>query len=295
VLFFSIVGIAAGFFTYGIPSYKSFFWTSDLLVVLFSFFLADMFFLFTHEFTHFCVTKAVGGEAVMRIGYRYIYLVAETESYHLGVVTKKQRYLVYLSGSIMDLLIVGLIYWFLLATRVLGFTIGQGYNFLIAIILLELIAVIWQFDAFLETDMYNFLSEYLGIENLRNDALKYISLHTKKWKKILFFPIKRLLLFFAKDYTVSSDDLRLLNKSDKRKLFIYVLFLIAGIVFTTLEYIFYTIPALFTFISTVSTDIIRTTQHFDLISLTKSSLVMVLITYQYFLLLYLRIRKKKTS
>jgi hypothetical protein len=193
----------------------------------------------------------------------------------------------------MDIFTVGLMYWFLIVTAVFSINIGQIHNFLIALILLQCIGIIWEFDVFLETDMYNFLSEYLNMENLRNDAIKYITLHTKKWKRILLFPVKRLLQFFLKDNAESSDDLRFLSKGEKRKLFIYVLFLIVGILFTTFEYLFYTIPIDVTYVSYGINDVIKAIQQLDIILLTKSIAVITLITYDYFLLLYLRMKVKR--
>jgi len=243
---------------------------------------------FIHEFAHLCATKAVGGEAMMRMSYRYIYIVAETESYHLGVVPRKKRYLVYLAGSIMDLFIVGLLYWVLIATEYLHLNIGQLHNFFIALILSEFLAVIWQFDAFLETDVYNFLSDYLGMENLRNDAIKFIALHTKTWKKVLLTPVRRLLLAFSSDYTKTSDDLRLLNKSERKKLFLYVIVLIAGMTFTTLEFIFYNIPRDYTFIAEALRSIIFSIKQLDGIAILKSTIIVVLVLFDYVLLLLLK-------
>ena len=271
VLAISITGIIMGFIVNGIPSYKSFFWTPDIFVVFVSLFIADIFLITAHELAHFLATKAVGGEAVMRLSYRYIYIVAETESYHLGVVPKRERYLVYLAGTFMDLFIVGTIYWFLIAAKLLNIELGSAYNFFIAVILINFMGTLWLFDVFLETDMYNFLSEYLGMENLRNDALKYITLHTKRWKRVLLFPVKRVLLLFPKNYADTSDDLRLLSKSERRKLFIYVFVLIIGMMLTSLEFIFYTIPRDYTYLAAAVRDLLLAVKNVDITSFSRSS------------------------
>lgn len=284
----SLAGLFVGFLTYGIPTYKSFFWSSDLFINVCSIFIIGNLLLFIHELAHFCVTRAVGGEAVMRISYRYIYIVAETQSYHLGVVSKKLRYLVYLSGSIMDLIIAGFLYWFLVIANILHIPVGQVHDFTVAIILIQLVGLIWQFNVFLETDMYNFLSEYLGIENLRNDALKYISLHTTKWKRFFLSPIKGVLRFFRTDYLELSDDLRLLNQSEKKKLFIYIFVLIIGMVFTSLEFVFYTIPRDLTFLTEAVQDFLITFRRIDFVSLLKPLIIILIILLDYILLLFLR-------
>lgn len=291
LLAISFVGIFLGIRFNGIPSYQSFFWTDDIFTVFVSLFMVDFFLIVIHEGAHFLYTKAVGGEAVMRINYRYIYIVAETESYHLGVVPKRLRYLVYLSGSIVDLILIGLIFWFLSIAKIFGWELGLIHNFFIALILSQALAIIWQFNVFLETDMYNFISEFLGMENLRNDAIKYIVSHTKRWKKILLFPVKKTLMFFAKDSYNSGDDFRMLSKSEKKKLFIYVLVLVMGMIFMTIQFIFYTIPRDYTYIVDAVNGLIRTAGTLDVLLILKSVIITVLVLFDYVLLIFLKIKE----
>ena len=250
-------------------------------------FLVDILFLFIHEFAHFCTTKAVGGEAIMRISYRYVYIVAETECFHLGVLTKKQRYLIYLAGITIDIFIVGVLYWFLFISKIANIHLGLLYNFFIAVILLELLGIVWQSNVFLETDLYNFLSEYLSIDNLRSDAIKYIKLQTKKWKQVLFFPFQQVLLFFLQNRLQATDDLRVLSKSEKNKLRIYVIFLIGGLLFITIEFIFYSIPRDFTFIVISLRDMMQPAKNKD-ITVIKSLFIICLVLLDYVLLVILK-------
>lgn len=289
IILFSVSGTIVGLFMNGIPVYKDFFWTSDIFTVFVSLFLADIILLFLHESSHFIATKAVGGEALMRLNYRYIFVVAETESYHLIIVPKKERYLVYCIGMIWDLFIIGLIYWIFAYTKLFHINIGILYNFLLAIILMQVIGIIWEFNIFLETDVYNFLSEYLGFENLRTDAFK--SMMSR-------FPKSNLLHLFrhffqTDDLAQEGDDLRMMSSAARKKLFIYIYILIGGLIVITLQYIFYSIPRDITYIVDGIKDTIVALRPFDPIVFFKSIIVIFLVSYDYFLLFYLKIISKK--
>lgn len=288
LLFISGVSIITGLIIYGLPTYKSFFWTSDIFMVFVSLFIGYIIFTFLHESAHFLFTKAVGGEAVMRINYRYLYIVAETDSYHLGVVPKNMRYMVYLSGVMLDLVIIGAIYWILLIAKFYNIQLGSIYHLLSALVITQIISLLWQLNVFLETDLYNFLSEYLGIENLRNDVLKYIELHTKKWKKVLLFPVSRILLFFSSEYSESSDDLRMLHKSERRSLQIYIIVLVVGMFLITGEFILYTLPRDYIYLTEATLDLLMALKSLDFISVFKYLVIIILVSLNYILLLFLK-------
>lgn len=288
LLFISGVSIITGLIIYGLPTYKSFFWTSDIFIVFVSLFIGYIIFTFLHESAHFLFTKAVGGEAVMRINYRYLYIVAETDSYHLGVVPKNMRYMVYLSGVMLDLVIIGAIYWILLIAKFYNIQLGSIYHLLSALVITQIISLLWQLNVFLETDLYNFLSEYLGIENLRNDVLKYIELHTKKWKKVLLFPVSRILLFFSSEYSESSDDLRMLHKSERRSLQIYIIVLVVGMFLITGEFILYTLPRDYIYLTEATFDLLMALKSLDFISVFKYLVIIILVSLNYILLLFLK-------
>jgi hypothetical protein len=291
IILFSISGTIVGMLINGIPSYSNFFWTSDLFTVFVSLFIIDILLIFIHESSHFIATRAVGGEALMRINYRYVFIVAETESYHLTIVPKQKRYLVYFAGMMCDLFIVGLIYWFFVYTNLTHMHIGIIHNFLLAVILMQILGIIWEFNIFLETDVYNFLSEYMGFENLRSDAFKSVSHHLAKWKLSFLSPIKRF--FTSENITTESDDLRLMDKATRKKLLIYIFVLIGGLIFVTLQYIFYSIPRDVTFILEGMKDASLASHPFDPVTFFKSVIVIILVVYDYFLLFYLKIISNK--
>jgi putative peptide zinc metalloprotease protein len=273
---FIITGILLGFITNGIPTYKSYFWTSDLFVVFISLFFVNYVLVFLHEFAHFIVTKAVGGQAVVRLSYRYLYVVAETESYHLGVLPKSKRYMVYFAGMIFDCLLIAFLYWFIIFSKILHSNVSVLDSFFLALILCEITGIIWQFDIFLETDMYNFLTEYLNIEYIRNDAIKYIEQSSEKWNKIFYESLKKYLKFAAHNYRNDSDDLRLLSYNDRKKIKIFILLLVIGLISSTLIFVFYSIPRDIIYVFQSLTSVSQAYHKENIIALIKSTIIIVL-------------------
>ncbi len=274
-----------------LPSYKQFFWTSDLFLVYISLFLIQIFLVFMHEAGHFIATKAIGGEATMRISYRYLSLVAETESYHMAVAPRVFRYFVYFAGMAVDFFIISLSYWILFLSNNLHWNIPLLSALLPAIILIEIGALIWQYNAFLETDMYNFLSDFLKEENLRINTQKYLTLKIAKIR--LLKPIKNIGSQILAKADMPPDDFRFLTKTGRRHFVFYALILVSGMVLMTANYLLFIIPREITFISKSTQMVTHSFLKNDLIGLIKNVILFVLVIYQYLLLIWLRIRKNK--
>jgi len=276
------------------PSYKQFFWTNDLFVVFLSLFLISSFFLFIHETGHFIATKAVGGEATMRLSNRYLSLVAETESYHLAVVPKVLRYFVYFNGMFVDFFIIAGLYWLLFIISKFNFSFIILEKLIFAVILLLINAIIWQYNVFLETDMYNFLSDYLGEENLKINAEKFLGLKIKKWQKPSLKGPKQMLLklFMNKNVEQEGEDFRFVSKTEKKHFLIYSLILTSGIIFMTLNYAFFIIPREIVFFASSFQNIILALKKTDFIELIKNIILLFLISFQYILLMVIHFRKK---
>ncbi len=296
LLIFIISGLFLGIFKFSSHlSYKSFFWHPDIFIVFISLFVAGLILMVIHEFAHFFATKAIGGEAVMRFDHRAFYIVAETESYHLAVVPRELRYVVYVAGITIDLVTIACIYWFCYVSALLGISLGIVYGYLHAIVLLQIISIIWEFNLFLETDVYLFISDMLKMDNLRNDSLKYMYSHLKKIKlRFLRACIEMLFKLFSKYSNYSSiDDLRFFNKQDKRKLFYYCLLMVLGFVFIVLQFVFLSLPRELIFIVGSIKGIFEAFQYADWMLLLKQAALLFLLTYQYLLLVYIRINKRR--
>lgn len=273
------------------PSFRQYFWTKNMLVVYFSLFLLETLFVFLHEFVHFAVTLAVGGQARVRISNRFINLVAETESYSLSLVDKPKRYLVYLSAMAFNLSVISIIYLLLGQTSFyLSFTTRA---LLQAIVLLNIQGVIWQFNLFLQTDLYNFISDFLENDNLHNNSMLFI---IEKIQKSRFLsPLSKTLnLKKIKTKLIpDADDIDILDISERRHLILYSILFIAGIIFISLQYLAFIIPRDLFFISTSINEIIKAVTIKNLSGILGSLALIFLVTWKYFALGIIYLKKNQ--
>ncbi len=294
---FILSGLAIGLYSgQYFPTYKHYFWTDDIFVVIISLQLLGFLLLLLHEMGHFIVTKAIGGEALMRFSHRYIYFIAETESYHIAEVPKEMRYLVYFAGMLVDFFIIALCYWLMLAADSNILPLGFLRTVLPAVILLNIQGIVWQYNAFLRTDMYNFLSDFLDHENLHANTVRYIARRMLSLEKLLNnqFPgfIRKAIL--GNPEIDDSDDLRILRKQEKKQVSIYSFVLVTGLLFISVQFIFFILPRELTFVSYAAQGLLTALQNFDILNVFKSLFVISMMVYQYFFVLFL-VHKSKHS
>lgn len=227
-----------------LPAYTDFFWTPDLFVVAVTTTVIGWLTLYIHELAHFFATKAVGGESVVRFSNRFIFLVAETEHYHLWVIPKVYRYFVYFAGMFIDMLIIAVIIWTFKICEILGIPLGTWANLLSVIILIEITGIVWEFSVYLETDIYNFLSDYFDQDNLYSDTKHFLNIHLSGLRRGILKPFTSPLLnlFLRPGKSETLNDQRTFTRRQKNIFLTYSLFFIVGLVLTSLVYLFYTLP-----------------------------------------------------
>ncbi|MBP7928161.1 hypothetical protein KAZ57_03370, partial [Patescibacteria group bacterium] len=242
---YMLLGIVAGIVTTKhLPNYLDFFWTSDLFVISIVGSIVGWTLIFNHELAHFIVAKACGAESLVRYSNRYTVLVMVTEHFHLSVVDKPLRYLVYLSGMYMDILLIATVYWIFTVCNLVGIDLGIYELFLNSVILFLLAGVISEFNLYLETDVYNFFTDYLNQDNLYNDTKKYLSQRANKWKNPILLPLRNILkkVMFTQNRLVQANDLRIMSKGQKRVLHMFSLYYILGILMATAMLLVVTLP-----------------------------------------------------
>ncbi len=295
---FIVSGLGVGLYTQGyFPTYRNYFWTSDIFMVIISLQLLGFLLLLSHELGHFIVTKAIGGEAIMRFSHRYIYFIAETESYHIAEVPKEMRYLVYFAGMFVDFLVIALCYWLMLAADTHFIELGTLRSILPAVILLNIQGIVWQYNAFLRTDMYNFLSDFLDHENLHANTVRFIARRLQSVEKSLHIQFPRFIrnAVLENAEIKESDDLRILRKGEKKQISIYSFILITGIIFISIQFIFFILPREFTFVGYATEGLIKALQNADTVNAFKSLFVISMMIYQYFFVLFLVHKSKHTN
>ncbi len=300
LLFITYIFIVSGIYLtlshpHYLPTYNDFFWTNDYFYVLLFSEIIAIAVLLIHEFAHFFVTKAVGGEARMRIDNRYLDLVAETDQYHLALIPKVYRYFVYGAGMYTDLFIIATIMWVYQISQLFNFQLGFIGNLLPVIVLIEIMGIVWQFSAFLETDLYNILCAYWSQDNLYIDTKHFLSLRISHWHNPGIVWLKRFFLrtIFQMKFFSEANDLRYFTHKERRQFLTYGIFYVAGILFNTLLFIFVSIPLTILFLKGGITSLWWAARTLNLIEIVKSLLILFILMYSDMLLLGILIRKLK--
>lgn len=276
-----------------IPTYKNYFWSSNLFLVYVVNFIIGYGVVFIHELAHFITSKAVGAESRTRFSTRFIFLTVETEHYHLALIPRRLRYVVYLSGVYCDLLIICLSFYILAIVDRFSLQFGFGINLLQVAMLSSLGGIIGNLWVFMETDFYNLISDYFDYQNLYNDFRKYIFLKAKRWKSYLLYPFKYILtkIFYTPQVLSEADLLSQLTKKEKRTLRFYALFVLCGLFAITFMTFFFTLPRDVIFLggSLHSMYEAYVTNNFTLFI--QSIIIFLLVSSEYVILFYLLTRK----
>jgi hypothetical protein len=141
-----------------------------------SYFLFTIFIIAEHEFVHFVIAAGYGVKGRFSLSNRLNFLVVESKFPNMYSISRKRRIAVFLSGTLTDLATTGVLYFLLI----------QSNSLLIKqFILLEWVAILWQFLFYMKTDFYFVIKELVGIENLYTYAKeRFFGLLKLKWKTL---------------------------------------------------------------------------------------------------------------
>jgi hypothetical protein len=147
------------------PTYKSFFFTEHITLIPIALALGQMPMLLIHEGYHALAARRRGLPSTLGIGRRYYYLVAETRLDALYSVPRRQRYLPFFAGSLIDAVSVGAFTLAGAASRQLGAPSWLS-GLLLAFALSGLLRIAWQLMFYLETDVYFAINTASGCTDL---------------------------------------------------------------------------------------------------------------------------------
>src|SRR3989344_2995184 len=242
---YMVSGILLGvLITKHIPSYIDFFWTEDLFFISIVGAVVGWGLVLTHESAHFFVAKAVGAESTLRFSSRFFDLVMITDHFHLAVLDKPFRYMVYLSGMYIDMLLAATIYWVFIASWAFSVNLGILGPFLNSIFLSLVVGVVWEFNMYLETDTYNFFSDSLDQDNLYNNTKKYLYNRVRQWRNPLLILLRDLLIrfMFSRKRLSETDDMRLFSPNERKIIHFFSIYYIIGLVVSTILFFTITLP-----------------------------------------------------
>ncbi|KKQ43639.1 MAG: hypothetical protein US62_C0045G0011 [Candidatus Woesebacteria bacterium GW2011_GWA1_37_8] len=293
---YSITGILLGVTVLQhVPTYKDFFWTDDLFIISIVGAIVGWALIFNHELAHFIFAKAVGADSIVRYSNRYLYLAVITEHYHLAVLDKPFRYLVYLAGMYVDVFLIATIYFVFVISKLVGIDLDLVGSFLNSVVILLIVGIVGEFNMFLETDLYNFFTDYLNQDNLYNDTKRYLINVANKWNKPLLMPIKKLLkkVMFSQNLLVRTNNPSTITKSDRNVIHFFSYYYIAGIFMATILVISITLPRDFKFIVDSLEIYTTSVSSRDVIGILKSFIIILLAIFPNILLIDAIIKKQK--
>jgi hypothetical protein len=161
------------------------FFSNSLLLVQATVFLSQIPLLGLHESFHVLAGQRLGLRSKLNVSNRYGYLVFETQSNGLLSVPRRKRYLPFLAGVLLDVVMVCLLTLAAEATRgadgslsILGRAcLGVGFT--------VVLRIAWQFQLYLQTDLYYVFSTLLNCHDLHL-ASKAITLN-RLWRTLHWY------------------------------------------------------------------------------------------------------------
>jgi len=171
-----VVGLALLVDDSGImPTPRSLMFPIDFAALAWTTFLVAVFSVFLHEVGHVAAARAAGFPARIRISNRLYVLVAETDMTGIWLAPKRQRYLAFMIGSIIDAASASLVVAFLWFSRH-GWIHPPRWTDLLASALLLAYGtrLVWQWFFFLRTDGYYVIATAFGCKNLLSDTEDFL-------------------------------------------------------------------------------------------------------------------------
>ncbi|MEV4674914.1 hypothetical protein AB0K34_24995 [Actinomadura sp. NPDC049382] len=152
-----------------LPSYSDFFWNDYVgFTVLVNTVMMSVS-ISVHELMHLMAARSLGAPGRIGFGTRLHNLVAQTDVTGVWGVPRRSRYRVYLAGLAWDLLLMSALV-LLVAHAGLPGTVDA---LLQALVITVLMAIPFQLQVYMRTDLYFVLRELLRTRNLFDDGLAY--------------------------------------------------------------------------------------------------------------------------
>lgn len=152
-----------------LPSWRDFFWSSSPSLVLLGNLAIGIICVSLHELAHLLTARAYGVNGFIRFGTRLHMLVLQTDVSGVWAISKRYRYAVYLSGMILNLLLMS--FAVILLVSVAHGTVHQKFSSVI--ILTNFFIILGEFELYTRTDVYFVLQDLLRCKNLFHDGMSY--------------------------------------------------------------------------------------------------------------------------
>jgi hypothetical protein len=140
-----------------------------------------LFGVFVHEVAHVVAARAAGMPARMAIGNQLYVIVAQTDMTGMWLVPKRQRYVAFTMGMIIDAVQAAILIAVVWAERQGYLTLPQWLSLLCsAVVLTCLIRIGWQGYLFLRTDGYYVFATLFNCKSLMTDTEDFLRNQVKR-------------------------------------------------------------------------------------------------------------------
>ncbi len=162
------------------PSYENLFFTSNISLVPVVLAFGQFPFMLLHEAYHALAGRRLGLPSTLGIGRRYYFLVAETRLDSLYSVPRRQRYLPFLAGVLLDAVVAATMTLACAGLRQVG---GPTWvsGLALAIAFTALLRIAWQGLFYLQTDLYFVIATAARCIDLQGAAK---SVATNWWRRL---------------------------------------------------------------------------------------------------------------
>jgi len=199
-------------------------WTSAILLLLTALFAIV---IALHEVGHLVAARAFGLPAQVSLTTRLYFLTARTEVPCLWAVPRRQRYVVYLAGIVVDLLV--------LCLAVIVGTAWPSLHALLAVVaIVPIINLILQLQLYMKTDLYLVAADLTRARNLFADSTAYV-------RYVVGVGRERLA---RRPRPSLPEALSALPARERRTVRVYAGVMVAGTVFSLAFYLLVLLPAM---------------------------------------------------
>jgi len=219
------------------PSYRHFFFTDHIALIPIALAVGQFPLLLLHESYHALAARRRGLPSTLGIGRRYYYLVAETRLDSLYSLPRRQRYLPFFAGALIDAVGVGGLTLAAAAGRHWGAPTWLT-GLALAFALSGLLRIVWQGMFYLETDCYFAINTASGCTDLHGAAVYRF----RGW----FARLRR------RDPAALSSDAENWSEHDHEAARWYAVLMVGGYALSTATLLLVGLPAAWTFWTTVA-------------------------------------------
>jgi hypothetical protein len=174
----ALAAVAAGLALFDptiIPGRNSLFFQDHRTVKMLILVTINLAGIFVHEMAHVVAARAAGIYSRIRISHRLWILVAETDMTGLWAVPKRERYVPFLAGPIVDTGSASLLFIALFADAHSRLALpGLAREMAAALLFSCFMRLLWQCFFFVRTDFYYVVTSFFGCRNMLKDTEAFL-------------------------------------------------------------------------------------------------------------------------